>query len=291
MPATLGQFGYGGPAVGGAEDTSRFRSGPIWATFPMTRHLYNPGHFVWWWDDFDVTPALTSATTAINRYPYMSYIDTSNTIVKLATEKMLGVLRLSADATDNDGPVVSMAGDANCVVISDTAGDDMPLWFESRWRKSSVTDNQCAMFNGLCEETRAIDDGLLIDDTGVLADIDHIGFNVAQDNGEELNFAFTKSGQTDTELIAAMDSLAADTWYKDGFKYQPAVTSKPAAQRVAVFLNGSEQSTYVTATQIAAATFPDAEELQWAFGIKCGEATAVTGDVDWVGFAQEKRNS
>ena len=56
-------------------------------------------------------------------------------------------------------------------------------------------------------------------------------------------------------------------------------------------LNGSEQSTYGTAAQIALATFPDAEELQWATGAKGGEGTAATYDVDWVGCAQEKRNS
>ena len=297
MPATLGQFGYAGPGVGGTEDTTRFRSGPIWGSFPMTRYLYNPDHFVWWWDDFDVTPALTSATTAINRYPYMSYIDSSNTIVKVLTEKMLGVLRLATDATDNDAPVVSMAGDSVCVCISDTAGDDMPLWFESRWRKSSVTDNQCAIHNGFCEETRAVDDGLLTDNTGTIIQsggsytIDDIGFNVRQDNGEELDFQWGKASGAGVELIAALDSLVASTWVKTGFKYQPAVTNKPAAQRIAVFLNGVENSTYGTATQVATATFPDAEELQWAVGSKNGEGTATDFDIDWVCFAQEKRSS
>ena len=291
MPPHMGQFNYAGPAKGGTEDTSRFRSPAIWGSFPMTRHLYNPDHFVWWWDDFDFMPALTDATTAINRYPYMSYIDTSNTIVKLATEKMLGVLRLSADATDNDGPVVSMAGDANCVVISDTAGDDMPMWFESRWRKSSITNNQAAFFNGFVEETRAVNDGVLTDDSGIIiATIDAIGFRALHDAGSELDFAYQKASAAVQE-IANIDTLVADTWYKNGFKYQPAATAKPAAERVAVFVNGIENATYVTGTNIAAATFPDAEEVQWAFALKTGEATAVTADVDWVGFAQEKRNT
>jgi hypothetical protein len=297
MPAHLGQFGYAGPAVGGTEDTTRFKSGSIWASFPKTRHLYNEDHFVYHWDDFDRTPSLTSATTAVNRASYMSYIDTSNTITRVVTEKMLGVLRLSTDATDNDAPVITMPGDYVQVVISDTAGDDMPLWFESRWRKSSVTDNQCAMHNGFCEETRAIDDGLLTDNTGTIIQsggnytIDDIGFNVRQDNGEELDFQWGKASGAGVELIAALDSLVASTWVKTGFKYQPASTGKPAAERIAVFLNGVENATHGTATQVATATFPDAEELQWAFGSKNGEGTATDLDIDWVCFAQEKRSS
>jgi hypothetical protein len=259
----------------------------------MTRYLYNPDHYFWWWDDFDMTPTLTTASGAINRYPYMSFIDSSDTIVKLATEKMLGVLRLTMAATDNNAPFITAAGDYNSLMISDTAGDDMPLWYEHRWRKSSVANDRTAMFGGLCEEARATagTQGLLTTNAGVLADIDHIGFNVAQDAGAELNFAYTKSGQTDTELIAAVDTLVADTWYKNGFKYQPASTGKPTSQRVSVHINGSEQSTYVTATQIAAATFPDGEELMFAFGIKEGTGTGGTADLDWVGYAQEKRSS
>lgn len=272
----------------GSERTGdRLTSPALWEKFNSYERVHEAFSHVYWEDDFHVTPVLTTASGAINRYPYMSYIDTGNTITTLATEKMLGVLRFSVDASDNDGPVITMQGnDGTQVVISDTAGDDMPLWFEARWRKSSVTDNQCAMFLGLTEEARGVDNGLLVDDTGVLADIDHIGFNVAHDNGEELNFAYTKSGQTDVELIAAVDSLVIDTWYKNGFKYIP---TNDTAERITVYVNNLPQSTFVTGTQIATATFPDAEELVFSAGVKAGEATAVTMDLDWVRLAQKIR--
>jgi hypothetical protein len=267
----------------------RFTSKSIWASFPVRDALDDFTRYSRWEDDFTNVPALTSATTAVNRHPYMSYIDTSDTIVALSTTKMIGVLRLSVAATDNNAPVVTLAGDAGvCAVISDTAGDDMPLWFESRWRKNSILDNECAMFLGLCEEARAVNNGLLVDDTGVLADIDHIGFNVAQDNGEELNFAFTKSGQTDVEVMAALDTLVVDTWYKSGFHYNPLADT---AQRIKIFQNSVTQTSYVTGTQIAAATFPDAEELTMAAGAKAGAATAVALDLDWWRFAQKMRET
>lgn len=274
-----------------AEITDRFLSPNIWSGFPDAEKQRDPSRYFDFFDDFDRVPSLTAATTAVNRASYMSYIDTSDTIVALATEKNNGVLRLSVAATDNNGPVITFPGDtANCMVISDTAGDDLPAWFEARWRKSSVTDNQCAVFIGVCEEGRCINNGVLTDDDGVLADIDHIGFNVAHDNGEELNFAFTKSGQTDTELIAALDSLVASTWVKTGFRYDPGLLGL-TTERIKVFLNNAMNSTFVTATQIAAATFPDAEEMTFAACAKAGEATAVTFDIDWLRIAQKKRAS
>jgi hypothetical protein len=263
----------------------RLPSPAIWQTFPMYEHLMRPGVWFHWFDDFHNVPELTTNTA--DEAIYASFIDTSDTIRQLATEKMLGVLRLSAAATDNNGPVVTMGGNNGAsVLISDTAGDDYPLWLEARWRKSSITANQAAMFLGLCEEARAVNNGLLADDTGVLADIDHIGFNVAHDAGAELNWAYTKAGQTDTEVIAALDTIVADTWYKHGFYFNP---SADTAERIGVYVNNSRNSTFVTGTNIAAATFPDGEEMTFAAGVKAGEATAVTLDLDWIRLAQEIR--
>lgn len=269
-----------------AATPNRFLSKNIWSSFPRREHLDDFTKYSYWEDDFTNVPALTLNTAAVNRYPYMSFIDTSDTIVALATVKMNGVLRLANAATDNNAPVITLAGDTgNAFMISDTAGDNQPLWFEARWRKSIITDNGMAMFLGLCEEARAVNNGLLIDDTGVLADIDHIGFNVAQDNGEELNFAWTKSGQADVELIAALDTLVASTWYKSGFRYD---TTGDALRRIRVYQNNVEQSTWGTATQIATATFPDAEELTFAFGSKDGTGAAGNLDIDWVRIAQHQ---
>ena len=272
----------------GSERTGdRLSSPALWEKLNMTEVLYEPFSHAYWQDDFHFTPALTSATTAVNRYPYMSYIDTGNTIVMLATEKMLGVLRLSADASDNDGPIITLPGDAGTqFVISDTAGDDMPMWYEHRFRKSSITNNQAAIFLGFVEEGRCIDDGLMADNTGVpTSTIDVLAFNTPHDTGTALDFVWHKASQTRQEL-ADVDVLVADTWYKNGFHYDP---SRDTAERIRVFVNNIPHTSFVTGTQIAAATFPDAEELTWAFGLKCGEATAVTADIDWVRIAQKIR--
>lgn len=267
------------------EITDRFLSPAIWASFPWQERMRDPSTYLDHFDDFHNLPDLSADA---NGDLYATYIDTSNTISTLVSEKMNGVCRLSLDATDNDGPVLQMSGTGNCVMISDTAGDDLPLWFEARWRKSSVSDNAIACFIGLAEEALTADDGVLVDDTGVLTDKDHIGFNVAHDNGEELNFAYVKAGQTDNELMAALDSLVAATWVKTGFQYSP---DFPTTQRIKIHLNNSEQSTYVTGALIAAAAFPDAEELTPTFAAKNGTGATSQLDIDWFRIAQKMRAS
>src|SRR3990167_7596625 len=131
-----------------ATTPDRFPSESIWASFPMDEHLSFPGQYFHYFDDFDICPSLTSATTAVNRFPYMSFIDTSDTIVTLATQKNDGVLRLATAATDNNGPVVGFAGtttaEGACFSISDTAGGGKTRWDETRRRTHPPAPNRGA---------------------------------------------------------------------------------------------------------------------------------------------------
>ena len=277
-----------------AYNTDRRRQQAIVGSFPRARHLDNPEDFLYWWDDFHFIPSLTSATGAVNRYPYMSYIDTSDTITTLATEKSRGVLRLTTAGTDNNAPVITMQGnDGNHVMFDDnTAADRRNLWFDSRWRKDSVADNICAMFVGFVEEARAVNNGLMTDDSAVLiTTIDGIGYRVLQDNGEELDFTWQTASQTNQEkanLVTTTNSaatgLVASTWIKTGFRYD---VDAEVAKRIKLFINNKEDAGYITATNMAAATFPDGEELVFAAGSKNGAGTAALFDLDWIWFAQE----
>jgi hypothetical protein len=83
--------------------------------------------------------------------------------------------------------------------------------------------------------------------------------------------------------IAGVHVPVADTFVKLGFLYDP---SAPPAKRIKVFVSNVEQSTYVTAANIAAATFPDGEELGFLFGMKMGSAVLAEAAIDWWAFAQ-----
>ena len=277
-----------------AYNTDRYPSPAIWSSFPNQEHNNRRGYYYELWDDFQNCPSLTAASGAINRL-YMSYIDTSDTIAGLATEKSRGVLRLTSAATDNNAPVVT-SHDGNCVMLDDnTSPDNQPLWFEARWRKSSITVNQAAIFMDLTEEARGVDNGLMVDDTAVMTTtIDGIGFRVKQD-ANELDFTWQKASQANQEMAniisttnSAAAALAVSTWYKTGFLYgggDPVLHD--ATQRIKVIVNNVTYTTYVTATNMAASTFPDGEEMQLAFGLKNGEGTSCTFDVDWVRLAQK----
>lgn len=262
-----------------SESSDRLPSENVWASFPMEECLYYPGRYFYWWDDFHNVPLLTTNTA--DEAVYASYIDTSNTITALATEKNRGVLRLLADATDNDGPVVTMQGNTgNSILLDDnTAADRCDLWYEHRFRKSSITAEQCAVFIGFVEEARAADNGLMADDSGIpTATIDALGFSCLHASPAALDFVWQKASQTRQE-IADVDVLVASTWYKNGFRYN---TANLTDKRGIVYINNVDFGTYLTGTQMAASTFPDGEELVWAAGLKTGEATSVTMDLDWI---------
>ena len=59
-----------------------------------------------------------------------------------------------------------------------------------------------------------------------------------------------------------------------------------AAKRIKIFLNGAEQSTYVTSTLVQTATFPEDVEMCPLVGSKAGAATASTVSIDWIAHGQ-----
>lgn len=230
-------------------------------------------------DDF-TNFGLAAAGIYVGNGLYTGYIDSGNTIAQLATE-VGGVARLLTDTTDND-EVWLQPGTATSVFgkISDTAGDDKMLAFEARIRLLKVTDTY-NVFVGLMEEGCAAAD--TITDAGALADKDYIGFSITESDGDALKFVYKKSGQTAQTVLTYGTALALNTWYKVGFLYDP---KAPTSKRIKIFVDNVEQSTYVTGTNIAAATFPDGEELGFIAGVKNGSGAASHLDLDWYALAQ-----
>jgi hypothetical protein len=239
-------------------------------------------------DDFmnmsGYSPAISGTVNSINVSGYGVYTDTATSacsVAPIATE-VGGVLRLSLGATDNHEAWITSGGNSGVLgVISDTAGSDKKLLFEARFRVGQVTEH--GVFIGLAEEGLAAANSL-VDDTGALASKDLIGFHIDTAGPTALDFVYRKAGQTAQVAIAGVKTIAASTWYKVGFVYDP--HAEPA-KRIKAYVDNVEQSAYITKTNIEAATFPDGEELAFLAGIKTGEAGAKTLDLDWWCFAQE----
>jgi len=213
---------------------------------------------------------------------YTSYEDTGADITPMATETG-GVIQFSTTAaTDNDEAWLC-PGEATSVLgaISDTADADKLTIFETRVRFPAITAQN--VFFGLSEEGCAAADTK--DDDGDLAAAkDLIGFDVNEDDPDAVAFVYQLASGGLVTPIAITQTLVADTWYKFGFVYDPKAES---AYRITVYVDNVANGTYVTGTNIAAATFPDGEELNFLAGIKESAATAVTFDMDWWAFYQD----
>ena len=252
----------------------------LWADLPRDIQDRNVGVSIW--DDFLTAVSYSTNTEVISEGGvYTSYVDTSNTIANLVDETG-GVLALTTDNTDNDETWLE-SGSATSVLgkISDTAGDDRKLWFEARVKVSEIADSKIDWFIGLAEEGLAAAD--TITDGDAMASKDFIGFRVLADDGDAIDAVYRKAGQAEQEVKSGAGVPVADTFIKLGFHYNPKAET---AKRITFYVDGVEQNAYVTGTNIAAATFPDGEELCFLAGLKNGTGQVNEFAIDWWRYAQ-----
>lgn len=255
----------------------------LWA--PLYGSMMEPdggGRLVFVGDDFLAVKNSDTYTDLNSEVGYTSYIDTGATLLTLADE-VGGVLALTTDGTDEDEVWLSAGdGTGGLGFISDTAGDDHLTVFEARYKISSITNSVMSSFVGLASPGLGAAD-TKVDATGALkADKAFIGFDVLLD-GDSIQFTYQAASQAVQQKIAGVHVPVADDFVKLGFIYNP---KAPADKRIKVYVNNVEQSTYVTATNIAAATFPDAELLTFLAGFKNTTAAAGELAIDWWAFAQ-----
>jgi hypothetical protein len=270
-----------------SSDTDRLPSPAIWGDCPVLGLMAGTVNGVYFFDDYTTSyDVATNETTVLKYGPYEIY--TGNGTNLLGSGGLTGVgghqVWASGDTADVNG-VMTLGGGAP-FMISDTAGDDHKLWFECRFKVSSVTTaDQVAFFFGLSEEDRAAANGVFAaggGDLGVTTTIDLLGFGRFDDDGDSLSFFYQKASQTAQDKVQI--ALAADTYIKVGFVYDP---KGPSSKKIKVFANNSEQATAgASATDIAAATFPDGEELTYTFSFHNDSTTSNTITIDWVRIAQ-----
>lgn len=223
-----------------------------------------PGIFLF--DDFDSFPVLTVTTAAGQLQPpngYHAYIEADATVGRIGPRADLPSyieFLTSTDGADGDNHQTSLGTGGNAGVLGKIASTSGKLLIaEWRFRLNSITDGDGSVFLGLGEEGLGAAATPLVDDTGhTVSDDDLIGFLIAEDNNDALKFIYRKNGGALQTVLTYGTALVADTDYNVGFVFDPTF---PASQRLKIFVNNVEQSTYVTAANIEAATFPDGEEL------------------------------
>jgi hypothetical protein len=274
--------------VSSAGDTSRGPSPIIWGTCPvgaiLTQEADGRGgtHF---FDDFE---NFSNHISDQQTQQYSSYVDTGVTFKQQRGDggtgfdaaDALGAVECAGNDANNDEGVLATHGPlAN---ISNAAGQKSKVWFEARVKRANITDNYSMMFIGLAYDHGSsvpITNTLaLTDDDGDLGAFSYLGFHVDAADGDAIDAVYKAEGQAQTVNLAAADVPVADTYAKLGFFYNPHADD---AKQITWFVDGVEQSTYVTTTQIDAATFPESEPLGLAWVVKTGETDAALAQLDW----------
>ncbi len=273
----------------------RVKSPNVWHECPAAEIDIGMRDGIHHFDDFAAAYELAAGSALTKLGPYECIADSGASLTAeddtTATDAsgMWGGQEFVAGTTA-DADLVMQLGGGGGFSISSTKADAKKLVFEARFKISTIADGVSSFFIGLGEPNRAVNAGVFTTTQGdtvdtAMADAAFIGFWRADADGNGLNFIYSANGQTAVNHIADVHTLVADTYVKVGFMHDP---SEIKARRIKVYVDNVQNiATYVTATNIAAATFPDAEVLSPVCGHNNDDgSTACTATVDWWGAAQ-----
>ena len=272
-----------------AEQTDRWYSPNIWGGCPIEAIENGTVRGRFFQDDFTGPCPNTDAGLfeGAGESPGLGYCFYGDTGVTMKAQAGVeeGVVEVAGNNLDNDEGTMSTVSPS--WIISDTASEAKKLWFEARVKKASITDEALGMFVGLgWDHTAGVSVAqaeCLTDDEADLGAWTFLGFHVDLSDADTLDFVYMADAGAQTVNNAGIDTLEVDTFVKVGFVYDP---DADASQRIATFINNVKQTTYVTATQIAAATFPDAEPMAMVWATKVGASVESKAQIDWWRAAQ-----
>lgn len=217
--------------------------------------------------------------------PYLILASTATVeqINDTATEK--GLIQLTTSTNDNDEAVVQWGRGLGAPFK--LTGND--LVFEARFTVTATTASKWDMAVGL----GAVDMGttdLLFTDSDILADKAFLGFNKLLAESTDWDGCYKAAGQTYQDgatktKLNALATFTAATYKRLGFRYRanPGLVEWYVDN---VLPGGQSAPARLTATEVAAATFPSGTLMAPIIGVKNGSTTAVTLKLDWWGCAQ-----
>lgn len=212
---------------------------------------------------------------------------TCEQIADTATEK--GLLQLGLDGNADNDEVYLQWGRGLGAPFK-FAGND--LVFEARFSISSVAASKFDIAVGLGNVGMGATDKLFVDTASSLAtDADFVGFVHLAAESTDFDGAFKAASQTYQDgatktKLNALKTFAASTYYRLGFRYR--ANPQTVEWYVDNVLPGGQTTpARLTATEVAAATFPSTVLMAPIIGIKdqAGD-TALNLKLDWWGCAQ-----
>lgn len=237
-------------------------------------------------DDFANLGSIVQNVTSTDLSGYGAFTSNNSTTLATAVKQAAaqgGGLLLQTSADDNAEANIVAGGNVGFRHAFVTAEED-DTWpytnmarvrFECRFSVSSVTNNDVAFFAGMTNSPA--ETALLQTDTSALqAAAAFVGFRTLQASASTLQFVFQNVSET-VQNVVTVATIAANTWYRVGFEYNP---WGPDDKKITIWYNDAKLSTYVTAAQIAAATFPkstDSAQVLFTPGFVAKNGSAVTG--------------
>jgi len=255
-------------------DTTRTPSPSIWADCPVLEILHDPGRGYHFYDDFT---AFDSIVITGRNHKYAFDGDTGVLLADATATADGGEIFMDDLDTDNDAGFVSHGLFAPFARL----GPEEKMWFECRYKRLNVADNDGGLFLGLFETTVVpVSATTLTDNDAVLdASEDFVGWRILTADGNALEPIYQEGGQTIQAVGAGTTNavgsgldraIVADTYIKLGMTF--------AGNRISYFVNGGLHAFYdVTSTD----NFPDVNHLAMGWFESFGGGNDMARTLDW----------
>lgn len=260
-------------------DTWRKPSGSIWGDCPMEAIERGDGHYIS--DDFTTFSKPGTQTSELQLGPVKVYNTGSGAVITDSFPNGTpgypgGVISMLCDTAGDQSVIATHA----CPFSLSTSGSAGKLWFEARIAVTSIATNMTHVFVGL-GNSGDVTLGAAIP----LADANATGTAVAllgwtrlEDGLGVLNTSYTDEAASYTHVETSAGSIAANTFVKLGFVFDPIRTS----DCVTFFVNGVPTTTPMTRATLAALTHLDNSNLGPIFAQFADSAgTACYAYMDW----------
>ena len=222
-------------------------------------------------DDFEGGPIVAAGAQAAYGH-YYGFASTGGSVVDAAEQ--FGALTFSSD---NDDEGASIALQVACLQITQNGGD---LWFEARFKTSTITDTKHGIFVGLIDAA-TLGATVPIAADGTLADENLVGFWRLEGDGDKMDTYYKADSVTAVAVQADAVTLVAATYKLVGMRY---VKSE---KKLYFFDDGVALATTKTIPNAAGTDFPADVILRPVFAVlNATNTTPGNSSLDWWGFAQ-----
>lgn len=264
-----------GPA--GDDATRVTPSDNIWFDCPWSELVFGTVSGVWFEDHFTSFPK-TPPTTEGNFGRYAAFTSSGGTMT--AGTGQGGELVIASD-DDNEGASIRTV--ATPFLISRST---KKFWFEARLKVSSVTDTKYGMFIGLMQDV-ALTAILPITAAGAIADTNICGFHRLEGDGVHLDTIYKADGVSQVNVQTDAATIAADTYFKVGMRYDPSDDPTGTTYLLSFFKNNTLLTTTKQIPSAAGSDFPNDVGLGLVFAVLNAAGTSPgSATLDWWRAAQ-----